>query len=286
MAAEPSVSWEEAVAWLRAQPDRQDLVRASYFDLPLAGAAERYAAGEEWRAVRALLPRTPGRALDVGAGNGITSYALARDGWTVTALEPDPSATVGAGAIRSLAQRAGLPIDVVQEVGERVPCGDAAFDVVIARQVLHHARDLEQLCREVARVLKPGGTFLALRDHVISRPADLPRFLAAHPLHFLYGGERAYPRARYRAALEGAGLRIRQELRPFDSVINYAPRSRDELRAELMTRLRRLGPAGMVAPLLQRDTIYAAALRLLSAMDRRPGRLFSFVCERPRHAPA
>ena len=45
-----------------------------------------------------------GQALDVGAGRGIASYALAREGFTVTVLEPDDSHLVGAGAIRSLAE--------------------------------------------------------------------------------------------------------------------------------------------------------------------------------------
>ena len=41
-----------------------------------------------------MIPRKAGRALDLGAGNGILSYALAREGWSVTAVEPDPSALV------------------------------------------------------------------------------------------------------------------------------------------------------------------------------------------------
>lgn len=59
---------------------------------------------------------------------------------------------------------------------------------VFARQVLHHARNLEMLCREVSRVLKPHGIFIATREHVISKPEDLARFLKKHPLHQFYGG--------------------------------------------------------------------------------------------------
>jgi hypothetical protein len=44
-------------------------------------------------------------------------------------------------------------------------------------------------CKEIARVLRPSGRFIAVRDHVISKPEDLPKFLDTHPLHNLYGGE-------------------------------------------------------------------------------------------------
>ena len=107
-------TWDAAVRWLRSQPDRQALVRDAYYDDPLIGSAERYWCSDEWCAVKEFLP-DGGTALDVGAGRGIASYALARDGFKVTALEPDDSSLVGAGAIRALASDAGLPITVVVE---------------------------------------------------------------------------------------------------------------------------------------------------------------------------
>src|SRR6478609_4251341 len=146
------MSWEQAVQWLRDRPDQQVLVRACYFDDPLAEAAERFWHSEEWKAIAALLPPASGRALDMGAGRGISSYALARDGWQVTALEPDPSDLVGAGAIRALARATGYPIDIVAEYSEKLPFTDATFEVVNCRQVLHHARDLRQTCSEIFRV--------------------------------------------------------------------------------------------------------------------------------------
>ena len=53
------------------------------------------------------------------------------------------------------------------------------------------------MCEEVARVLKPGGTFIATREHVISKKEDLPVFLANHPLHRFYGGENAFVLQKY-----------------------------------------------------------------------------------------
>ncbi len=277
-------SWEQAVAWLVSQPDQQALVAACYFDAPLAAAAARFWQSDEWRTVRSWLPLTRGLALDVGAGNGIASYALARDGWAVTALEPDRSDTVGVGAIRALAATAGLPITVVQEWGERLPFPDSSFALVYARQVLHHAHDLPTFCRELARVLKPGGLLVTTRDHVISAPRDLPRFLARHPLHARYGGEHAFTRRAYIAALRGAGLEIERVMGAFDSVVNYAPLSRAELRNELAARLARLPGGRQVAAVLLSPSWFDLTLRALSRLDRRPGRLISFIAHRPAHA--
>ena len=140
-------SWEAAVCWLRAQPDQQELVKAAYYDDPLIVAAERYRASSEWQAIRQYLAGYSGAALDIGAGRGIASYALAKEGFAVTALEPDPSDLVGAGAIHSLADEAQLNVNVVQEFSERLPFSDASFDVVFARAVLHHTSNLGQACQ-------------------------------------------------------------------------------------------------------------------------------------------
>lgn len=260
-------TWERAVMWLQAQPDQAELVQACYYDDPLLDAAERFHSSSEWKAVRSITGRAAGCALDVGAGRGISSYALGRDGWQVTALEPDPSSVVGAGAIRQLAADAGMTIDVVETWGETMPLPDAAFDLVYGREVLHHARDLAGLCAEMARVLKPGGTFLAAREHVIFKDSDLATFLAEHPLHHLYGGENAYRLSEYKAAIEGAGIRLVRILNPWASAINLHPRSIADV-AELIHARIPLVPAAMLSPSL---------LRRLGWLLRSPGTSYSFV---------
>ena len=276
------LSWEEAVAWLVAQPDKQELVRDCYYDPSLEEAVRRYWQSPEWEAISVLLPTSSGQALDLGAGRGIASYALAKSGWSVMAVEPDPSEFVGGGAIRKIARSEDLPIAVIQEFGEKIPCESASFDLVFARQVLHHARDLPALCAEVFRVLKPGGTFIAVRDHVISSLGDLPLFLAVHPLHQLYGGENAFLLKQYLAAMRIAGFHIERVLRPFDSIINYAPYTRCSLREELKRRLKYFPLGGVAGRLLDWEPALSVGLTLLSRMDRRPGRLYSFVCTKPQ----
>ena len=277
-------TWEQAVQWLREQPEQQELVVAAYYDDPLSVAADRYWRSEEWQAIRPLLPPAPGsRALDVGAGRGIASYALAKEGFAVMALEPDASGLVGAQAIRGLAASSGLPIEVTQEFSERLPFADEQFDLVFARAVLHHTSDLAAACREFLRVLKPGGRLLAVREHVISKAEDLPAFLDLHPLHKLYGGENAFLLPQYEAAIRGAGFRLDTVLSPLESAINYAPYNARSLRVELGARIARGLPGAkqLVAGLLGLPPLWAVASSLLERFDHRPGRLYSFVAVRP-----
>lgn len=276
-------TWEDAVQWLRDQPDQRELVLDAYYDDPLPAAAERYYRSDEWAAIRPLLTTSRGAALDVGAGRGIASYALAREGFSVTALEPDGSALVGAEAIRSLARDSQLSIDVTQEFSERLPFADNQFDLVFARAVLHHTKDLHAACAEFFRVLKPGGRLLAVREHVISRDEDLEAFLRIHPLHDLYGGENAFRLEQYEAAILRAGFRLEEISSPLASPINYAPYTLKRLQSEIALRASRNLPVlrDLARVVLSLPGVWPLMRPLLTRMDHRPGRLYSFVATRP-----
>jgi ubiquinone/menaquinone biosynthesis C-methylase UbiE len=264
------MNWEEAVIWLRNQPDQKELVCACYFDDPLIEVVKRYYIEDEWKSLRLLLPNSPGSVLDVGAGRGISSYALAMDGWTVTALEPNPSNLIGAGAIRQIVSETNLPITIIEEWGEHLPFEDNIFDVIHARQVLHHAQDLNQLCKELFRVIKPGGTMIATREHVIDKIDDLPIFLNNHPLHRLYGGENAYTLHQYIMALRESGFTVKKIFSPYETPINYFPEKKERI-DEIIGH--------MVLGKLWRKWIPIPNffIKIVDSQLSTPGRLYSFL---------
>ncbi len=277
------LTWEQAVQWLRDQPDQQEFVKQCYYDDPVLEAAERFCESEEWSAIRELLgAHLPGKVLELGAGRGIVSFAFASLGCEVTALEPDASALVGRGAIEELSRSSGYPMRILSATGEQIPVEDASFDVVFGRCVLHHARDLSQVCREVARVLRPGGFFLAEREHVLEKREDLSVFLESHPLHNRYGGENAYLLGEYKSAFRRAGLRIRKSIPPYHHAINFVPPMSIEKR-DVMTRqaLAKILPNGLASTLATLPWMKSLYSRSLSWRCHQPGKFYSFMAQRP-----
>ncbi len=271
------MSLDDAIRTLRGDPRFADLVRHAYLDRNVLEAAERFYRSAEFTDVVQLIGhRVPGsKVLDLGAGTGIASYAFAKAGAQIVyALEPDASEEVGRGAIDRLGT--DLPIEQLSAVGESVPLPDRTLDIVYARQVLHHIRNLPQALKECARVLKDGGVFLACREHVVDNPQQLAEFLAHHPVHQLAGGENAYSLQEYLRAIQSAGLETAQILGPWDSVINAFPgvMSNAELRGfprELLRR--RLGWVGDLLGLI--PGINAVVWKRIKRPT--PGRLYSFL---------
>jgi ubiquinone/menaquinone biosynthesis C-methylase UbiE len=272
------LTWEEAVQWLKNQPEQHETVQYCYYDDPLEFAAERFSQSEEWAALMKLLkPKIPGKVLDIGAGRGISSYAFAKIGFQVVALEPDPSPLVGAKAIQSLVDSSNLPIEIVQEYGETLPFPENTFDIVYGRAVLHHARDITKFCQEAAKVLKSGGLFIATREHVISRKEDLQLFLDSHLLHFLYGGENAYLLPEYTNAIKLAGLKLQKIISPFESVINYAPMTQKEFQAMVTARLNRRIGRKLSMWLATNKIVQQFGGWYFSQKSETPGRHYSFL---------
>ena len=96
------------------------------------------------------------RALDIGSGGGFLAERFATAGARVVGV--DPSA-VSLDTARRHAHLGGLPIDYRAGVGERLPVGDAEFDIAYCCDVLEHVDDLDAVLAETARALAPGGLY-------------------------------------------------------------------------------------------------------------------------------
>ncbi|HET9116007.1 MAG TPA: class I SAM-dependent methyltransferase [Gaiellaceae bacterium] len=96
--------------------------------------------------------------LEVGCGDGnIWRENLDRipPGWKLTLTDLSPGMVDAAHA--ALGDRAEYVVADVQEL----PFPDATFDAVIANHMLFHVEDRPRALAEIARVLRPGGTFRA-----------------------------------------------------------------------------------------------------------------------------
>jgi len=109
----------------------------------------------------AILAAKPGeRVLEVGCGLGADARELAaavRPGGSVTAID------VSQAMIAAATDRHDPSLDVTYERADvtSLPYDDGAFDVVRIERVLQHVADPAVACREMARVLAPGGRLLA-----------------------------------------------------------------------------------------------------------------------------
>lgn len=164
--------------------------------------SESHARGEDlaWFAARAAAV-PPGDALDVACGGGFSTRALAEAGHRVVATDLTFASLVAA--------RQATPHDVAWVTGaaERLPVRSESTDLAGCRIAPHHFADIAAFVDEVARVLKPGGTFL-LVDTTVPLDEELAAWLddverRRDPSH-----ERAWSPIRWRAVVSGARLDV------------------------------------------------------------------------------
>ncbi len=105
-------------------------------------------------------PRRGERVLDLACGTGAVARLAAREVGTagrVTGLDIDDD---GLALAREL-PRDGAPIEWLQGDVHALPFPDRSFDLALCSQGLQFFTDRERFLTEVARVLVPGGRFVA-----------------------------------------------------------------------------------------------------------------------------
>jgi ubiquinone/menaquinone biosynthesis C-methylase UbiE len=139
--------------------------------------------------------------LEVGCGRGVgVEILLGRGAASVAGFDLDPT-MVALAQKRLTKYGGGGPVFVGDAA--RIAASDASFDVVVDYGVIHHIPNWPQALREIARVLKPGGTFYfedLFRGLISAWPA---RVLFDHPQATQFTGQE------FHDGLEAAGLHVR-----------------------------------------------------------------------------
>ncbi len=146
------------------------------------------------RLVAEVADLTPGRALDVGCGEGADAMWLARLGWTVTAIDISDLAVRRA---REAAELAGVAVEWF--------CGDAlrtrfparSFDLVSMQYPALPKAAGEACVRTLLDTVRPGGWLLAVyhdldddhREHMTSQGLDPADYVGADDLDLLLGDD-------------------------------------------------------------------------------------------------
>jgi SAM-dependent methyltransferase len=134
---------------------------------------------ERVRGAIALAPApTPSsRALDLSAGNGLSTRLLAERGWRVTSTE----------------YRTRRPGWVRVNLNNDLPFRSESFDLVVMLEVIEHLADIPHALGEIARVMRPDAVAIVTTPNRLNVASRIHYLLSGY-----YKGRRAPLSYRYR----------------------------------------------------------------------------------------
>ncbi len=115
-------------------------------------------------------------ALDLSAGNGLSSRMLAERGWRVISTE----------------YKTHRPGWIAANLNDDLPFRGERFDLVAMLEVIEHLADIPHVIREIARVLRPGGVAIVTTPNRLSVSSRIHYLLSGFykgrraPLHYRY----------------------------------------------------------------------------------------------------
>ena len=156
------------------------------------GDGAKWSGRPNGRLVAEVARLTPGRALDVGCGEGADAIWLARRGWTVTAIDVSEVAVTRA---RQAAELAGAAVEWVCGDALQTPFPAGSFDLVSMQYPALPKAAGEAAVRALLDTVRPGGLLLAVyhdlndehREHMKARGIDPADYVDADDLSRLLG---------------------------------------------------------------------------------------------------
>lgn len=163
----------------RSEPDRSTL--ATIFDR-IPYSYDRYRPGYAPEAIEALVELSRARAgadvLEIGAGTGKLTVALAERGFAITAVEP------GKRMADLLGRRVRRwpSVRIVRSTFEHAPIEPSSFDLVAAATSFHWL-DPDRRYDLAADALRPGGALGLIRNDHVAAPSNAAYIEGVTPIY-------------------------------------------------------------------------------------------------------
>ena len=146
------------------------------------------------RLVAEVAAVTPGRALDLGCGEGADAIWLAQRGWTVSAIDISEVAICRA---REASHAAGASVEWICGDALQTPLPARSFDLVSMQYPALPKAAGEAAVRRLLDTVRPGGLLLAVyhdlddehREHMKSQGVDPANYVGAEDLGRLLGDD-------------------------------------------------------------------------------------------------
>jgi len=190
------------------------------------------------RMLEAVDPKPDWRALDIATGGGHTALAFAPRVREVVATDITQEMLDAAAAFVRAKGVTNVSFQYADACA--LPFRDSEFDLVTCRVAPHHFPDCATFVREMARVLKPGGT-VAMIDNVVPEDKETDDYINAFEKFRDPSHVRALTASEWQRLFEEAGfalntVEIFRKARDFEAWAGLQTVS-DDVKAELRRRL-------------------------------------------------
>jgi SAM-dependent methyltransferase len=154
---EQGLGSDEIDKLLRVLQDGRERQEVEMWNRVLTAETPRFNTDPNAYLVRVVKGRQPGRALDVGMGQGRNAIWLAAQGWDVTGFDPADKAVTLA---QELADEAGVEIKTEIVGSEEFEWGSEQWDLVVLSYV-----SSREWVETIHRALRPGGLVMLEAFH-------------------------------------------------------------------------------------------------------------------------